>query len=369
MQPNIIQEYEQTRNVAETSFRSACYAPYTSLYFDVRGNVRVCCHNFRNKVGNITEQSLDEIWNGARIKSIREALLAYDFSQGCEFCEWQLSSRSYASLATRKWDSLAPGSLGPSWPQMMEFSINTTCNLECVMCDGDHSSSIRARREKRSPLSNPYGEDFFEQLRRYLPHLRRTKFLGGEPFLQDGCYRIWEMMMEENTGTSCHVTTNGTVFNVRVERAIEALPFSISISVDGFTKETVERVRVNAQYERVMENVHRFRAYTRARKTSFGLTFCMMRYNWFEFGDFCLFADSLQCSVGINLVRNPPELSLFTLPKSDLEAIVSKMERQAENLLPRLGRNRDIWLGELTRLRQHALGAVEIPNLVKIKSA
>ncbi|MFZ3199633.1 MAG: radical SAM/SPASM domain-containing protein [Candidatus Acidiferrales bacterium] len=363
---SILTRYDAVRDFSQKAFRSACYAPYTQLYFDTRGNVRVCCHNWKHSIGNITENSIDEIWNGEALKRVRGAVRAYDFSLGCGYCEWQLASGSLVNLSIRKWDDLPVLSSDPLWPQQMEFSISNTCNLECIMCDGDTSSAIRANRERRPPLSKVYSDAFFAELRKYLPHLRKARFLGGEPFLEQECYRIWDMLSEDRIPLPCHVTTNGTQFNSRIEKILDRMPFGIAVSVDGFTKETIESVRVHARYERLLENIGKFRAYALARKTSFGLTYCLMRPNWREFGDFCLWADDLDCSVFVNQVRRPAELSLFTLPLRDLQQIVDAMENQATTLLPRLRRHRETWLGQIQRLRQRSSGAVEVPELVSI---
>lgn len=369
MKADIIAEYERARGISWQKFRSACYAPYTSLYFETRGNVRACCHNHAYPVGNISSSSLDDIWHGDAIQRLRDAVLQYDFSCGCEFCEWQLSTRTYKKIATRKFDRLVPDSLEPSWPKMMEFSISNTCNLECVMCDGNHSSAIRANREARAPLLNPYTDAFFTQLREYLPHLERARFLGGEPFLQEECYRIWNMIVEDKLGLQCHVATNATVIGSRAESILAALPCSIAVSLDGYKKETIESIRVNARYEKLMDNIYRLWAYTRSKRTYFEFSFCIMRQNWDELGDVCLFADSLDCHVGVNLVRRPAEMSLFALSKEEIGDVVRRMEKQAVELLPKLKRNRDVWLRELSRLRYHTLGPVEVPGLVSIRGA
>jgi radical SAM protein with 4Fe4S-binding SPASM domain len=363
---SILSEYDAKRDFSKKGFRSMCYAPYTSLYFDRRGDVRVCCHNWQHKVGNITENSIDEIWNGEALKKVRGAVRAYDFSLGCAYCEWQLASGSLVNLSMRKWDDLTVLSPDPGWPQQMEFSMSNTCNLECIMCDGEASSAIRANREHLPPLLKVYSEAFFAELRKYLPHLRNAKFLGGEPFLEQECYRIWDMLSEDRIALPCHVTTNGTQFNSRIERILDSMPFGIAVSIDGFTKETIESIRVHARYESLVENMRRFRAYTLARKTSFGLTYCLMRPNWREFGDFCLWADDLDCSVFVNQVTRPAELSLYALPLHDLQQIVAVMENQATTLLPRLGRHRETWLGQMQRLQQRAAGAVEVPGLATI---
>jgi MoaA/NifB/PqqE/SkfB family radical SAM enzyme len=366
MDARILTDYDATRDFSTKSFHSLCYAPYTSLYFDTKGDVRVCCHNWSHVVGSVATSSIGEIWKGAKLAQIRGAVSEYDFSQGCSYCEWQIGSRNFVNLAIAKWDKLPVGSSEPEWPLQMEFSISNTCNLECVMCNGMASSAIRAHREKLPPLANPYSDGFFDELRLFLPHLKAAKFLGGEPFLQEQCYRIWEMLIEDGVQLSCHVTTNGTIFNARVERVLDRLPVGISISLDGFTKETIEAVRVNARYEVLLANVARFQQYARARRTSFGLTFCLMRQNWRELGEFCLYADDLGCDVFVNSVRRPPELSVFTLPLADLKQIVDTMEEQAPVLLSRLQRNRQVWAGQLRLLSSRAAGAVEAPGVVAI---
>lgn len=340
------------RDFARKAVRSLCYAPFTSLYFDSRGDVRACCHNFNHIVGNIRENGIDAIWHGAKIQILRDALAAYQFGPGCEFCEFQTGEGAMGNLSLRKFDQFDVESITPAWPQQMEFSISNVCNLECIMCRGLWSSAIRKRREKLPPLPRLYSKEFIESLRKYLPHLKRAKFLGGEPFLIREHFQLWDIMIAEDLIIPCHVTTNGTQLNQRIERVIEHVPMSFAISLDGVTKATVEAIRVNADFEKQMRNVARFRAYARERKTSFSLTFCLMRQNWHEFGEYCMMADEWDCAVGVNTVLQPPEFGVYTLPAEELRKIVAAMEREAVALGGQLRRNRAVWFGELERMRR-----------------
>ena len=360
-----LKEYDARRDFSEKAFRSACYAPHTSLYFDTAGDVRVCCHNWSHLAGSISRQTIREIWEGEGIRKIRRAVEAYNFEAGCGFCKWQLAADSLVNLPMAKWDLLPVASEDEPWPSMMEFSMSNTCNLECIMCNGIASSAIRAHREKLPPVISPYTDRFFEELRAFLPHLRRAKFLGGEPFLEAECLRIWTMLIEDGIRLPCHVTTNGTQFNRTVERLLTQIPFGIAISVDGYRKQTIEKIRVNVRYNILMQNVARFRAYTRAQKTSFGLTYCLMRPNWEEFGDFCLFADSLECPVWVNQVRRPPELSLYSLPLDELTRIAESLARQSVTLAPQLKQNRPVWEAEVERIRKRSSGAAPITDQVQ----
>jgi len=144
--------FDRTRNLSDKAIRSLCYAPFTSLYFDVRGDVRVCCHNSKYPVGNILHEGIDHIWRGDRIRTLRRELAGYRFGPGCNFCEFQTAEGCMTNVAMRKFDEFAVDAENPPWPRQMEFSISNVCNLECIMCRGQWSSAIRSRREKLPPL-------------------------------------------------------------------------------------------------------------------------------------------------------------------------------------------------------------------------
>jgi MoaA/NifB/PqqE/SkfB family radical SAM enzyme len=79
-----------------------------------------------------------------------------------------------------------------NYPRVMEFELSNECNLECVMCNGYFSSSIRKNREKLPASVSPYNDQFVDELDQFIPHLTDAKFLGGEPFMIDIYLKIWE---------------------------------------------------------------------------------------------------------------------------------------------------------------------------------
>ena len=345
-------DYDRTRSFTGKAVRALCYAAHTNLYFDRIGRVQACCWNWSEPAGNITQNSLDEIWHGAKLAALRASLADYQFSSGCDFCAFQSAEGFFGGAKMRNFDRFPVPSALPEWPQQMELSISNACNLECVMCDGDHSSAIRAQREKRPAMPRLYTDEILESFRKYLPHVQQVKFLGGEPFLAVEHYKLWDMMLEDGLKTMCHVTTNGSQYNARIENLLGKLPFGFAISFDGVTRQTIERVRVNTDYDELMRNTQRFRNHARDHKTQFALTYCLMLPNWQEFGDFCLMADAWDCPVGVNTVRRPAELSLYKLPISELRKIFAQMERQAVSLESQLGRNKAVWFDEFERIRR-----------------
>jgi sulfatase maturation enzyme AslB (radical SAM superfamily) len=351
MEASILERYDQRRSMQGKAVRSLCYAPFTSLFFNLDGDVRVCCHNWENPAGNILRSTVDEIWSGAAIKILRDSLKDYKFGPGCDFCHFRMKEGSYDNLPMDRFENFDVADYAPRWPKQMEFALSNSCNLECVMCSGFFSSAIRSRREKLPPMPRIYSDEILETFRKYLPHLKQAKFLGGEPFLITEYHRIWDMMIEDDLHVPCHVTTNGTQYNARVEQILEQVPMSLAVSLDGVTKSTVESIRVNAKYEEVMENARRFRSYSRFSDTDFTLTFCLMRQNWHEFADYCLLGDEWDCDVYVNTVVEPPQFGIYSLPPDDLQNVLKGMEARAPELEKTLRRNRAIWFGELHRIR------------------
>jgi sulfatase maturation enzyme AslB (radical SAM superfamily) len=305
-------------------------------------------------LGNVSRQTLGEVWNGPELKRLRTEMNDYKFGLGCDLCEWQIvnGNESYTSTFER----FPVLSEQPEWPQMMGFALSNTCNFECIMCSGELSSLIRSKREGLPPLPKVYSDAFFQELRPFLQHLKQAMFYGGEPFLTPECYRLWDMMIEDGLTVPCHVTTNGSKYNEKVQRILDSLTMSLSISVDGATKETLESVRVNSNYEELMANLRLFREHTRRRGTYMNLSFCLMQQNWHEFADVLLIAEDLGCDVFINTVVTPEHCSLYKLPKDELSRIVDELERQTQRLDGKLKINRHIWEEQLQTLWNNAGG-------------
>lgn len=329
---------------------SACYAPHSSLYLDQFGKVRACCQNGGFYLGDVTSQSLRAIWESANAEAMRSALERHDYSAGCDFCEWQTREGNTDIVFARGFDELQPDERRPAFPRQMEFALTNTCNLQCTMCNGNWSSAIRSQREGRPRLETVYGESFFEELAEFLPHLDEARFLGGEPFLGAEPLRVLEMLAELPRRARVTITTNGTIFTPRVERILERLEPEVVVSVDGASPATFDQIRVGAHFDDVLENLDRFRAVLGPHKVS--IVHCLMPDNWHEFPELLAIGEERDLFVGVNVVRFPPERSLYHLPPDELGRVVDQL-RSAEPALT--GPRREAWDGHVGALaRRHA---------------
>jgi len=189
------------------------------------------------------------------------------------------------------------------------------------MCSGDYSSLIRKKRENKPPVENVYKDDFLNQLEEFIPHLTETKFYGGEPFIIEIYYQIWNKIIDINPSTRISVQTNATVLNNKVKKLLEKGKFHLNISLDSLKKETYEGIRINANFEKVMENIAYFHSYCKENNTFFGISSCPMRQNWKELPELVKFCNNLDTPVYFHMVWFPQTASLWNLDSKALKEI------------------------------------------------
>lgn len=331
---DILKNYAKVRH--STYKKVVCHAPFVSMNFEQNGNVRACCYNFKHILGTWPKQTISEIWKSKAANLLRNYILKNELGGGCSECGNMIISGNHNGVRARFYDEYAPNNIRVFYrylsyklrnkifyPKVMEFELSNNCNLECVMCNGYFSSSIRKNREKLPPILSPYNDDFIDQLDEFIPHLTDAKFLGGEPFMIDIYLKIWERILKIKPQIKIHITTNGTFVTPRVKKLLEGLRAGIVLSIDSINKETYNKIRINGNYEKVMQNLDFFIDYTKKKKTFISMAVCPITLNWHELPqlrDFCI---EKNISLYLNAVFTPEELSLREQPIEKQKEIIN----------------------------------------------
>ncbi len=331
LDPSVLAEYNAIRTTKdETIF---CHSPFTSMNFEQSGQVTVCCYNRTYLLGRYPRDSLARIWFSDAAERLREKMRGNELPAGCGICLDQFHSRNFEGLRARFYDSLAESPYPwidghfSAMPKVMEFEISNTCNLECQMCNGSFSSSIRRNREKLPPIENPYDEAFVEQLEPFIPHLQKARFLGGEPFMIKPYFGIWERISRKNPSLEVSITTNGTILTERVKRLLDRLNATIILSIDSIERATYERIRVNASYARVMANLRYFQASARERDTCVHFAVCPMQQNWPELPNMLEYCNANGIRLFLNTVVHPAHAALSAMTHEELQHVVEHLRR------------------------------------------
>ena len=136
-------------------------------------------------------------------------------------------------------------------PLKVTIEITNACNSDCIMCP-------------RQSMTRPVKNMDFELYKKIIDDCGKAgvkivqPFNFGEPLMHN---RLGEFIRyaKEHTKSRIQISTNAALLTN--EKAVELLDSGldrINIDIDGFTKDTFEKVRKNLDFDRVVENTERF---------------------------------------------------------------------------------------------------------------
>ncbi|MCB9204935.1 MAG: radical SAM protein [Flavobacteriales bacterium] len=317
---NIIKAYNATRSVKRNDL--LCHAPYSNMYFNTEGHVALCWKTFHRHEVYSEDRSIMGIWRGKNFEKIRAGIKTCDLEFGCQECKKHLLEGNFVNVLSKAYDN---DHLHPEYPTIMEFELSNRCNLGCTMCNGNLSSTIRRDREKLPPLNSPYGDKFIHELKEFIPHLKEARFNGGEPFLIKQYYSIWDNVFQLNSGLKMVIATNGTVLTSKVKEYMQRGNFHFNVSIDGFSPETYESIRVGGNFDRLMENLDYFISYCKQNSRTLCIMINPMRQNWWEMPDFVNFCNEKNIHLWFNTIMKPADQALWSLPASRLKEILDTL--------------------------------------------
>lgn len=312
-----INAYNATRHVQEKQY--VCYAPFKNMYLNTRGNPAACWQTFfYDKESSYPQKKLRDIWFGPDFQGLRKNIIDKNLQGSCKECYKHLHEGNYVNILAKAYDTEYALT---NYPSILELELSNTCNLECIMCFGTLSCNVRKNREKLPPIDIPYGPDFVEELKEFIPHLEEIRFNGGEPLLIDIYYPIWEMIIAMKPSIKVVIATNGTTLNERFKAMLGKGNFHINFSIDSLTKDIYEKIRINAVFEKMMENLLYYSAFCKENNRTLCLVVNPMRNNWWEMPKLIELANTLEVPLWFNTIVRPQELSIWALPVQELTTI------------------------------------------------
>ena len=203
--------------------KSYCPLPWSHLHISAKGDVLPCCiGNWDLPLGNINEQSFDEIWQGDKINKMRKALIDDKKVPECSTCYLKEKDSGFSLrhdninnfhevskemvLSTNE-DGSAPLAKPVYW----DIRFSNICNMRCRMCGHFSSSKWFADAESltKDGLSNystdsdtaiihgvEESEKLLNRLEEYLPYVKEIYFAGGEPLFMEEHYTIMNKLIE-----------------------------------------------------------------------------------------------------------------------------------------------------------------------------
>lgn len=199
-----------------------CILPWIHIHGYPEGKAYPCCDSQRYTIGDMNEQSLEEIWNGEPMKQLRHNMLNKIDSPACTKCydKEKIGYYTIRNSMNKHFghhikevlpETHEDGQLDIFKMRYYDIRFSNLCNMKCRTCGDTFSSLWADENRKRFPwdietntvLQNKvtycgrHETDIIEQLIPHIPYVQQMYFAGGEPLIMPEHYTIINMLIEQ----------------------------------------------------------------------------------------------------------------------------------------------------------------------------
>lgn len=327
--PKSVVSYLKSKGLSE----NFCPVPFSTLLFEADGQVCMCRQkgNFFS-VGDITKNTVEEIWNGEKLRNIRAEFL----SGNIETCKAEIrrDKCNLSSDLTYLLDKIDYSTYQTKLPIRITPNFNGKCNLECPMC-----------RVWSQPNGLYDKVHFWEDLEtKVLPHLVEIDSFSGEPFIQKDTYRLINLASRINKDINWNFTTNGQwIFNDHMRSHLDKINLKHFIfSIDSLDTQTYEKIRKKGSLAKAVNSLLDLKAYRAERVAqgrgnfAIGINITLQVDNWKELPEFISFINQHQLLHAIRCLTEPHQFSLLLLEETQkLEILNYYLEKIPAADLPK----------------------------------
>lgn len=144
-----------------------------------------------------------------------------------------------------------------SMPTLLRVGATRRCNLRCITCGVGHRTAEEERHYRAEGRMDLDVRDYNLVAQGLFPYLKEIQFSqNGEAFVLGD--RFFSMLAEADARrVGITISTNGMVLDRGSIQKLLGLSHLrwVTFSLDGSTKQTLERVRVGASFERIVDTI------------------------------------------------------------------------------------------------------------------
>lgn len=236
-----------------------CSLPFTEIFLGPNGDIKTCC-SANASLGNLHENTIEEILQNWRSKTVREDFLSNRWPDQCSQCKNQEDRGIRSERVSDKDEflkSLTTLDETTFTLQRLDLRWSNTCNLSCVYCYEYFSSKWSdIKGIKINTVNEQNEESLFKFIEDHINNGYVSKgniLLGGEPLLQKQNNRLIDLL----SGHGFYILTNLSV-PIKTNKIAEKLLKEQHMDW-GISFETVgnrfEYVRRGASWKTFNENI------------------------------------------------------------------------------------------------------------------
>ena len=232
------------------------------------GKTMLCCDSpWEDNIGDLRENSLEEVWNSEKMKQVRLNMLNGKKCSQCVRC-YEKEEKGHDSLRVRSnkdwlqphWNKVAntnpDGSLDDLHIVYLDFRFSNVCNLRCRYCGPELSSNWYADAKASTFNISPTEriiqirkdvDNFMEEFDPMLEHIEQIYWAGGEPIMMDEHWGIMNRLVEMGkTDIRIFYNTNFTTLTYKKHNVLDLWKNFDNISVGA----SLDAEGVRGEYQR-----------------------------------------------------------------------------------------------------------------------
>jgi hypothetical protein len=200
----------------ELKSKAFCSASWTDINIDLsRKQIQHCC---KAEFEKYTKLSHNFINNSAGIVQRREESLKGINNEQCNSCWKNYAENNSAYREIKHKDTFVVPKNANDAISYIEIKFDNVCNLSCLYCDQNYSSTI-AKEKNLKNIYKKYKDEDLDVLLEFLNNLLQNKkifqinILGGEPTLSQGYHKLVKTLLDNHADKNIIfiTTTNGII--------------------------------------------------------------------------------------------------------------------------------------------------------------
>jgi len=222
-----------------------CSDLWESITVNKYGDIYSCCLLKPEKIGNINDNSLNELINNKNAINSRKKSLAgkLECYETCTLVNKNISEK-HKNIEVNETDL-----------KTIHISCSEKCNIQCIMCNHPKRHKENPIELSSSQLINKIDFSLFDNI----------IIQGGEPLYINSCVNLINFLNKNNYGFT--LLTNGLLIDDIFAKQLALNAKIISISINASTQSTHETINKSSDFYRILKNIQRIISYREKFKT------------------------------------------------------------------------------------------------------
>lgn len=321
--------------------KSFCIKPWAHTFIQPNGDFSLCCYSKEKPQYNIKSHSIEEYWSSDFLQHTRDQMLSGVLPDICAKCAEveaqgsrslrEKSNSDYKIIDKFRDQALKHYRLPKSMPVDIEWVVSNLCNLKCMMCSGEHSSSLLTEN-KILGIENLEQREFrvadhtLNQMKAWLEtNPKLLTFHGGETMMVPEVKQLLQWGIENHLleNTEVRMITNATKFDSEWADLLSQLKkLVLMISVES-VGDVNDYIRYGSSWDQIDQAVCQMKRLSNAdvmvhsTLQNLNILHIAPLIEWTQSNDILWNFDILENPNYLHLTNLPPELLM--LAKQRLE--------------------------------------------------